>query len=93
MRFKNISGHTIYLPILPRKNPVVLDLGGNNGAFADWVFNAFAGKVYVVEALPELADALSRDRRLTVMHAAVIKQHPFCKSGFSEVGHLASMVR
>ena len=22
-----------------------------------------------------------------------IKQHPFCKSGFSEVGHLASMVR
>ena len=24
---------------------------------------------------------------------AWIKQHPFCKSGFSEVGHLASMVR
>ena len=24
---------------------------------------------------------------------ALIKQHPFCKSGFSEVGHLASMVR
>jgi len=24
---------------------------------------------------------------------ARIKQHPFCKSGFSEVGHLASMVR
>ena len=23
----------------------------------------------------------------------LIKQHPFCKSGFSEVGHLASMVR
>jgi hypothetical protein len=22
-----------------------------------------------------------------------MKQHPFCKSGFSEVGHLASMVR
>jgi hypothetical protein len=22
-----------------------------------------------------------------------IKQHPFCKSGFSEVGHLTSMVR
>jgi hypothetical protein len=22
-----------------------------------------------------------------------IKQHPFCKSGLSEVGHLASMVR
>jgi hypothetical protein len=25
--------------------------------------------------------------------ARLIKQHPFCKSGFSEVGHLASMVR
>jgi hypothetical protein len=24
---------------------------------------------------------------------SMIKQHPFCKSGFSEVGHLASMVR
>jgi len=27
------------------------------------------------------------------MAKKMIKQHPFCKSGFSEVGHLASMVR
>jgi FkbM family methyltransferase len=74
MHFANVSGHTIYLPILPCKNPVVLDLGGNNGAFADWALNTFAAKVYAVEALPELAEALSRDTRLTVMHAAVGSQ-------------------
>ena len=29
----------------------------------------------------------------TKLSGNLIKQHPFCKSGFSEVGHLASMVR
>jgi hypothetical protein len=28
-----------------------------------------------------------------IAQSFTIKQHPFCKSGFSEVGHLASMVR
>ena len=29
----------------------------------------------------------------TLLHHGVIKQHLFCKSWFSEVGHLASMFR
>lgn len=74
MRFKNISGHTIYLPILPRRNAIVLDLGANHGVFADWASSNLSGKVYAVEALPELAEALSHDTRLTVMHAAVGSQ-------------------
>jgi hypothetical protein len=39
----------------------------------------------------------SPTRAISFAHAirevSWIKQHPFCKSGFSEVGHLASMVR
>jgi FkbM family methyltransferase len=71
MRLTTVSGHTVYLPLLRGRGPTVLDLGGNRGAFSSWAATALEAKVHVVEALPELAEALSSDSRLTVMHAAV----------------------
>jgi len=71
MLFVTVSGHTVYLPVLRGKRPTVLDLGGNQGAFSSWAAGSLNANVYVVEALPELAEALSKDVRLTVMHAAV----------------------
>lgn len=71
MRFVTVSGHTVFLPLLKSKRPTIVDLGGNRGAFSGWAASELDAKVYVVEALPELAEALAHDSRLTVMHAAV----------------------
>ena len=53
---------------------------------------------YAAKVRPALVlsgPVLDDERALTTVipHTTRIKQHPFCKSGFSEVGHLASMVR
>ena len=43
--------------------------------------------------LIKLNDHVPSPGVVPVEKAAKIKQHPFCKSGVLEVGHLASMVR
>ena len=70
-RYAKISEHSVYLPAVRPKLPCVLDLGANKGAFSNWAADYLAAKVYVVEALPELAERLRADSRFSVLQAAV----------------------
>jgi FkbM family methyltransferase len=68
--FMTIRGHTLYSPGF-MKDPVVVDLGANHGAFSQALAARFGGRYWLVEANPVLAAALPAQSPFTVIHAAI----------------------
>jgi len=69
-RYIKVSEHSVYLPAVRITAPSVVDLGANEGAFSIWAADQLRASVFAIEALPELAERLSADPRICVLHAA-----------------------
>lgn len=68
--FGHVRGHSIYTPPLGASS-VVVDLGANRGEFALQMSRRFGGRYYLVEANPDLHDALRSDTQFPVFPYAV----------------------
>lgn len=63
-----ISGHTLLLRYL-KPNSIILDLGANHGNFSTTFQKRHGGKIFAVEANPELYQEL-KEKQFNVIHAA-----------------------
>lgn len=75
MGLEEVHTHTL-IPGLLGRDPVVIDLGAHDGAFGRDLLDrpgVHGGRVYAVEASPDLAAGLERrgDPRVSVLHGAV----------------------
>jgi hypothetical protein len=70
--------------------PLAADSSSGSGSCGSPVRSNLANWLLVV---PPMSKHRPGGEKTALPPASLIKQHPFCKSGFSEVGHLASMVR
>jgi len=68
--FKGVRGHTVYASPLGAGS-VIVDLGANHGGFALEMSRRFGGRYYLVEANPDLQDALRRETPFPVLPYAV----------------------
>ena len=71
MLINRYENHTFVTDLLPA-NPVVIDLGGNQGNFSRNIMAAFPGaRAFIVEPHPDLAAGIEKRRIGKVLEAAV----------------------
>lgn len=74
IKLVNVSGHT-FLSNKLNNHSVVVDLGANKGEFSSEIVRMWGAKVYAVEPVPELFNALPSDQKIVKFNICITREN------------------